>query len=276
MANPLTLAAVQMDCTLADPESNLAAVMARLREAAALGATFVVFPECIITGYGFADKAAAMPVADSVPGRITDALAKECAALGVTAAVGLLEREGDRLFNACCLVGPRGLIANFRKIHLPCLGIDRFVTPGDRPFAVHDVDGFRVGIGICFDNSFPESVRIMTLLGADIVLQPTNWVWKAIKNATLVARVRAFENHIYYCAVNRVGIESGHSYCGHSSIVNPAGDFLAFAEHDRPAILTASFDPSLARSKKIVHIPGEYELDRVNWRRPEMYGRLGE
>jgi 5-aminopentanamidase len=269
-----TMAAVQIDCTLAEPEANLAAVIARLRTAAAGGARLVVFPECVLTGYGYADKAAAMRVSQSVPGPATDLLAKECAARNVFAAVGHLERDGDRLFNACALVGPRGLVANYRKIHLPCLGVDRFVTPGDQPFAVHDLDGVKVGVGICFDNSFPESVRVMTLMGADIVLQPTNWVDLAIKNATLVARVRAFENHIFYCAVNRVGDEAGHHYCGHSSIVDPVGDFLAFADHDRAAILTATFDPTVARNKRIVHCAGEYELDRVNGRRPEFYGRL--
>ncbi|CAN5307000.1 carbon-nitrogen hydrolase family protein [soil metagenome] len=269
-----TLAAVQMDCTLAEPRKNLAAVIERLRIAANAGAKLVVFPECIITGYGYADKASALKIAETVPGPMTDTLANECAALNVFAAVGHLERDGDKLFNACALVGPQGLVSNYRKIHLPCLGIDRFVTPGDRPFEVHDLDGVKVGIGICFDNSFPESVRIMTLMGADIVLQPTNWVPKAIKNATLVARVRAFENHIFYCAVNRVGDESGHHYCGYSSIVDPLGDFLAFAEHDREEILYATFDPTTARNKHIVHCAGEYELDRVNWRRPEMYGRL--
>jgi predicted amidohydrolase len=270
------LAAVQMDCTLAEPEQNLQAVIARLRIAANAGATLVVFPECVLTGYGFANKADGMRVAQTVPGPASDALAKECAALGIHAAVGHLEKDGDKLFNACLLVGPHGVIANYRKIHLPCLGIDRFATPGDRPFQVHDINGVKIGIGICFDNSFPESVRVMTLMGADIVLQPTNWVNLAIKNATLVARVRAFENHIYYCAVNRVGDEAGHHFCGRSSIVDPLGDFLAFADHDREEMLLATFDPEKARNKRIVNCPGEYELDRVNWRRPEFYGRLVE
>ena len=63
----------------------------------------------------------------------------------VWAVVGLLERPPgeERLFNACALVGPDGLFASYRKIHLPFLGIDRFTTPGDRPFAVHDLGGLR-------------------------------------------------------------------------------------------------------------------------------------
>lgn len=271
-----SLAAVQMDCTLGAVEQNLEKVIEKLRAAAKRGANFVAFPECILTGYGFADRAAAVKAAQTVPGPASEALEKECRALGVYAGVGSLERAGDRLFNNFMVCGPRGFVTNYRKIHLPCMGADRFTDPGDKPFEVHDLDGVRVGIGICFDNSFPESVRVLTLLGADIVLQPTNWVWKALKNASLVARVRALENHIYYCAINRVGTESGQSFCGHSSIINPAGDFLAFAEHDREDTILATFDPVTARNKHTVHIPGEYELDRVGWRRPEMYGKLTE
>ena len=69
------------------------------------------------------------------------------------------------------------------------------------------VIGLKIGINICFDGSFPESARILTLAGADLIVLPTNWADKAIKNATLVSRVRAFENHVYHHAVNRVGTE---------------------------------------------------------------------
>ena len=92
-----------------------------------------------------------------MPGPTTDLLAADCARLGVWAVVGLLERAGDRLFNACVLVGPSGVTATYRKIHLPCLGVDRFTTPGDRPFAVHDLGGLRLGMSICYDGSFPET-----------------------------------------------------------------------------------------------------------------------
>lgn len=270
------IAAVQMDCALGDPAANLAVVRGRLAEAAAAGARLVVFPECALTGYGFASRLDAGRCAEPVPGPSTDAVAADCARLGVWAAVGLLERDGDRLFNACALVGPAGHFVTYRKVHLPCLGADRFTDPGDRPFAVHDLGGLWVGVGICFDAGFPEAARVMTLLGADLVILPTNWADQAIKNATLVSRVRAFENHVYFAAVNRVGTEAGFHYCGHSSVCDPGGDFLAYADHDREAVLYAEIDPEVARRKRIVHRAGEYEIDRVNWRRPELYGQLVE
>jgi predicted amidohydrolase len=271
-----TIAAVQTDCRLGDTGANLADVRTRLAEAAAAGARLVVFPECVLTGYGFASRAAAAAAAQPIPGPATDAVAADCAERNVWAAFGLLERSGDRLYNACALVGPAGQLVTYRKVHLPCLGVDRFTDPGDRPFAVHDLGGLRVGIAICFDGGFPEAVRVMALQGADLVILPTNWTANAIKNATLVSRVRAFENHIYYAAVNRVGDEAGYHYVGHSSVSDVSGDFLAYADHDREAVLVAEIDPEAARKKKVVHRAGEYEIDRLNWRRPELYGPLVE
>ena len=188
--------------------------------------------------------------------------------------VGLIERDGDKLFNASVLVGPTGFIAKYRKVHLPCIGLDRFVDPGDLPFSVHDIGGLKVGLAICFDASFPEASRVLTLGGADLIALPTNWAAPAIKMAEIVCRVRALENHVYFVGVNRVGDEAGFHYIGRSLISDFGGDFIASANHDREDIITAVVDPIAARQKKVVHCTGEYEIDRVNWRRPEFYGPL--
>jgi predicted amidohydrolase len=86
--------------------------------------------------------------------------------------VGSLERvEATRdLFNVAVLLGPKGVQATYRKIHLPYLGVDRFTTPGDQPFAVQDLGGLRVGMNICYDGGFPEAARCLMLLGADLVV----------------------------------------------------------------------------------------------------------
>lgn len=270
------IAAVQTDCELANPASNLAKIRRRLEEAADGGANLVVFPECVLTGYGFASRSDAMICAEPVPGPSTDAVAADCARRGVWAVYGLLERDGDRLYNSCVLVGPNGTVAKYRKTHLPCLGADRFTDPGGDPFAVHDLGGLVIGMNICFDGSFPETSRVLTLLGADLVVLPTNWADNAIRMATLIPKARAFENHIYYVAVNRVGTEAGYHYIGHSSMTDYLGGDLASADHDREVILYADVDPSAARRKKVVHCAGEYEIDRVNWRRPELYAPLVE
>lgn len=270
-----TIAAVQMDSKLADQATNLARIRERLQKAAEQAARLIVFPECALSGYGFGSRIEARASSDTLPGAATEALAADCARLNVYAVIGLLERTADdKLFNACALVGPRGFIAGYRKMHLPCIGADRFVDPGDRPFAVHDLDGLRLGLNICFDMSFPEAARSLTLLGADVIALPTNWATPSVKMAELVCRVRALENHVHFVCVNRVGDESGFHYIGKSSIINCSGDFVAQAEQDQEAIITAKIDPITARQKKIIFCAGEYEIDRVGWRRPEMYGQL--
>src|SRR5262249_54442067 len=147
-----TIAGVQMDCRFGEVATNLDAVRRGLARAAERGAKLVVFPECALTGYCFRSKGEALPHAQPLPGPASEALAPDCRARGVFAVVGMLERgAGDALFNACMLVGPGGLIGGYRKVHLPYLGVDRFTTHGDRPFAVHDLGGLRVGINICYD-----------------------------------------------------------------------------------------------------------------------------
>lgn len=269
------IAAVQMDCHLGDKPRNLAVVRARLREAAEQGARLIVFPECTLTGYAFAGPTEPLQQAEPVPGPATLALAQDCRALQVWAAVGLLEQgeTADVFYNACALIGPDGIAGTYRKVHLPFLGLDRFARPGDRPFAVHDLGGLRVGLNICYDGSFPEASRVLALLGADLILLPTNWPPEARRQPCFVVQTRALENHVYYAAVNRVGEEAGFRFIGASRIVDCTGDLLAEAG-DGETLLYAEVDPDKARRKRIVNLPGAYELDRLNDRRPELYGPI--
>ena len=276
MPQTWTVAGVQMDIALANPLANLAVMAHKLGRAAERGAKLVVFPECALTGYGFDTRDAVRKVAEPLPGPSTERLARECARLGVWAVYGLIEEADGRLFNSTALVGPSGFVASYRKAHLPCLGADRFTDPGDRPFAVHDLGGLRIGMNICFDGSFPETARILTLLGADLVVLPTNWATNARKMAELVSAARAWENHIYYLAVNRVGDEAGFHYIGMSSAADFLGNVLHFAAPDAEETFTFTVDPAAARQKRVVHCHGVYEIDRVNWRRPDLYGPLVE
>jgi predicted amidohydrolase len=277
MPETWTVAGVQMDCALGNTSANLAAISRKLDDAAARGAKLAVFPECVLTGYGFESREAIRQVAEPLPGPSTDQLARECVRLKIWAVYGLIESGSDgKLYNSCALVGPSGFVASYRKVHLPCLGADRFTDPGDRPFAVHDLGGLKLGMNICFDGSFPESARILTLLGADLVVLPTNWATNARKMAELVSAARAWENHIYYLAVNRVGDESGFHYIGMSSAADYLGNVLHFTEADMEETFTIEVDPAAAARKRVVHCHGVYEIDRVNWRRPELYHPLIE
>ena len=108
---------------------------------------------------------------------------------------------------------------------------------------MHDLGGLRVGMNICYDGSFPESSRVLALMGADLILLPTNWPTKALCTAQYLAAARALENRVFYMAVNRVGDEAGFHFIGQSRIHDCTGDLLAVCEHDRPAILAADIDP---------------------------------
>ena len=268
------IAAGQMDCMFADKAKNLSTIRTRLREAAGNGAQLVIFPECALPGYCYDSMAEAMPFAESIPGPSTQQLAEDCAKLNIHVVVGMLEGVGDQLFNACALIGPAGIVATYRKIHLPFLGVDRFTTPGDQPFAVHDLGGLRIGMNICYDGSFPESARCLMLLGADLIVLPTNWPTGAISTARTLIPARALENHLYYAAVNRIGTERGFRFIGMSRILGCTGEFLAVSEDDQPTILYADIDPERARNKHLVNIPGKYELHRTRDRRPEVYGPI--
>lgn len=277
----MKIAAVQIDIALGEPERNLARMVEALGETSRQGARLTVFPECALTGYCFESLAEAKPFAESVPGPSGERLAGVCRQLDTYAVYGLLEADGERLFNAAVLVGPTGVIGSYRKIHLPYLGIDRFTTPGDRPFGVHgvpagDAGELRLGMNICYDGAFPEAARVMALDGADLIVLPTNWPPGAECTAEFVINARAMENHVYYLAVNRVGTERGFHFIGQSKICGPSGNVLAEARHDHEAVLYAEVDLQLARRKRVIRVPGKHEIDRFADRRPDMYRRITE
>jgi predicted amidohydrolase len=159
---------------------------------------------------------------------------------------------------------------------LPFLGVDAFANPGDRPLAVHDAGGVKVGMHICYDGSFPETGRVLTLLGADVLILPTNWPTHSECAAEHMMACRAMENVVYAIAVNRVGEESGFRFIGRSSIADPSGEILAAASPDKEEILYAELDPARARRKRLVRVPGKHEIDRIADRRPSFYTKLVE
>ncbi len=274
MSQTVRIAGVQMDVAFANPEANLRRMETALAEAREAGAHLAVFPECALTGYCFESLEECRPFAETVPGPATARIAAAAKKLGIYAVFGLLEVDGERVFNACSLVGPDGLIGNYRKVHLPYLGIDRFTTPGDQGFAVHDAGGLRVGMNICYDGAFPEAARVMALEGADLIVLPTNWPPGAECTAECVIAARALENAVYYAAVNRVGIERGFPFIGKSKVCDPSGHVVASAEPPTEAILYADLDLQRARNKHIIRVPGKHEINRFADRRPEFYGRV--
>src|SRR6516165_3661072 len=124
------IAAVQMEPRLGRIEANLERILDRLAEAATAGAKLVVFPECALAGYGFSSREEGLAHAVTVQSDPVQKVVAACRRLDCFCVFGLLEQDGDRLFNACLLVGPTGLLGEDRKVHLPFLGIDMFADPG--------------------------------------------------------------------------------------------------------------------------------------------------
>ncbi len=276
MPEKFILAGVQMDPTLMDKEANLAGMIDSVEQAVAKQARLVVFPECALTGYCFENLQEALPYAETIPGPSTQLLASVCRRTRAYLVLGMLERDGDRCFNAAALIGPEGVVGKYRKVHLPFLGVDRFVDSGDLGFAVHETRLGRIGLNICYDGSFPESARTMALKGADVILLPTNWPKGAEQFAEFLVNARGLENHVFSVAVNRVGIERGFRFIGRSRIADPSGRTLALASADEEEVIFAEIDPSAARDKHITRVPGKHEINRFKDRRPRYYGKIVE
>ena len=272
MLNKIKIAAIQMEPKLMKIRENLASIVGAARKAADNQANLIVFPECSLTGYIFSSRQEALSFAETMPGPSTEKIISLCQELKVYVIFGLLEKERDRLFNAVAFVGPHGLIAGYRKNHLPFLGVDRFVDTGDRPFQVHQTPIGNIGLQICYDIAFPESSRVMALLGADVLALSTNFPQGRGEKYSHVISARAFENRVHLVSANRVGNERSCSFAGLSEIVDASGEILSLASPDEEEIIYGEVSLDSARQKHQVFIPGEWELDCIKDRRPELYG----
>jgi 5-aminopentanamidase len=271
----LKIAAVQINIRLMDVRANLQTILDRMEEAVRNNADLIVFPECALSGYCFDTREEAILHAEPVPGASTEALGRAASKLGCSAVIGILERDGDQLYNTAVVIEPGGLAGSYRKLHLPYLGVDRFVTPGDKGFPVFEVGRARVAINICYDCSFPEACRIPKLEGAQILVIPTNWPVSS-DSWLHVPSVRAIENHMIVAAADRVGDERGVHFAGHSQIIDFTGASLAEAGELEETILYAEVDSAAADRNRVARIPGKYEIDRIADRRPELYRLIGQ
>jgi predicted amidohydrolase len=272
----MKIACVQTDVAFKDVNANLSLLEKTVRNEVSHGTELTVFPECFITGYCFDSLEEALPFGESVPGPATDRVSKLCAELKTSVVFGMLEKSGDNLFNVAVLIGPGGLIGSYRKVHLPYLGVDRFTTAGERPFEVFDVAGVKLGMLICYDGGFPEASRVLALRGADVIVLPTNWPPGGAYMADFSINCRAMENGVYFAAVNRIGTENGFSFIGKSRICSPVGATMMSIDDASGGVLRAEIDPALARTKRVVRVPGKHVIDRMADRRPHLYGPVCE
>ncbi|MDI9569124.1 MAG: nitrilase-related carbon-nitrogen hydrolase [Pseudomonadota bacterium] len=240
---------VQFNPEFGAVEENLSRAWALL---AAVDAQLVVLPEFFNTGYLIASREEAWRLGEEIPhGRTTVALAEMAREKNLHVVAGLMEKCDDRLYNAAVLISPGGYVAKYRKIHL--FNEEKlWFTPGDLGFAVHDLDIGRIGIMICFDWFFPESMRVLALQGADVICHPANLVLPFCQEAMIT---RCLENRVYAITANRTGTETraGKSfrYTGRSQIVAPGAQVLLQASEEAEEIGAAELDLAVVRDKRI-------------------------
>ena len=279
----LTVAAVQMRVD-ADPAVNLDRAESAVREAAAAGAQIIQLPELFTHPYFPKDEDPAFfewarSIEDSPAVERMTGLAAE---LDVVLPVSLFERANQGFFNTVVVIDAGGaLLGHYRKSHIPngpgCE--ERFYfSPGDTGFRVWTTRYGRVGVGICWDQWFPEAARAMALAGAEVLFYPS-----AIGSEPLdpeldsrdhwqrVMQGHAGANMVPVVAANRYGEEKGSTcminFYGSSFIAGPTGEIVATAPRDQDSVLIASFDLDEIQSRR-----RSWGLFRD--RRPDLYGSL--
>ena len=265
-----------------DEQENLFAVTGLVAEAAEQGSQIILPPELFAGPYFCRTEdealfALAQPVDESAPVLAMQRLAKQ---YGVAIPTSFFERDGPHHYNSLAMINPEGEIMGvYRKSHIPDgPGYEEkyYFRPGNTGFRVWDVCGTRIGVGICWDQWYPESARAMALMGAEILFYPTaigSEPYDADFDTSRMWR-RAMQGHaVSNCmpvvASNRIGVEEGQTFYGHSFITNQWGDLVQEYGSAETGVLIASFDLEEART----HRAG---MGFFRDRRPELYGRLTE
>jgi N-carbamoylputrescine amidase len=282
MAN-VTVAATQFACT-ADKEQNVARAETMVRDAASKGAQVILLQELFETPYFCKDqKQELFGLAHPVKGHPTlTRMSRLAAELRVVLPVSFFERANNAYYNSLMVIDADGQqLGLYRKSHIPDgPGYQEkyYFNPGDTGFRVWDTKYGRIGVGVCWDQWFPECARAMTLQGADILFYPTA-IGSEPQDPTIKSRdhwQRVMQGHaganmVPIVASNRIGREAGESctmtFYGSSFIADPWGAKVAEAGEDEEAVLTASFDLDKNRAA------------RASWgffrdRRPELYTTL--
>lgn len=239
----MRIAVLQMKAVAGDVAANLARIETAAVQAAARGARILVAPELATTGYGAGPVIS--DLAEPRDGRQVKRLAAISQKHGLAVVAGFAEREGVRFFNSVAFADGDSEPAIYRKRQLYGTYERALFSPGPPESSLRTVDGFTVGLLICYDVEFPELVRALALADVDAVLVPTALPESPFANfiATSVVPVRAFENQIFIAYANHVGRDNSFSYAGRSCIVGPDGATLAAAGSDEDTVIFADIDP---------------------------------
>ena len=263
-----------------DIDANIASVSALVREAAGRGAKIILPPE-LFEGHYFCQTeedrffARAKPVAAHKAVQAMQALAAE---LQVYIPTSFFEADGPHYYNSLAMIDDSGAVMGvYRKTHIPDgPGYEEkfYFRPGNTGFKVWPTRYGTIGIGICWDQWYPETARAMMLMGADILFFPTaigdEPAAEELDTSRLWRRAmvgHAVSNVVPVVAANRTGVEGAMSFYGHSFIADERGDFVAEMGNGAQGVLDATFD-----LEQVAKHRATFGFFRD--RRPDMYGRL--
>jgi predicted amidohydrolase len=216
------------------------------------GAEMIVLPELFNTGYLITSKEEAFDLSEPLPGgKTTEALSAMAREKNAHIVAGLIERQGENLFNSAVVIAPSGYLGKYRKIHL--FNEEKlWFQPGDLGFPVFDIGICRIGVMVCFDWFFPESMRTLALKGADVICHSANLVLPFCQDAMIT---RCLENRVFAVTANRTGKESRNGknchYTGRSQITGPNARILYRAGAETDEIGIAEIDVNLSRDKNL-------------------------
>lgn len=278
----ITVAALQLALGSWDEQTNIAAVSSLVEDAAAAGAQIILPPELFSSPYfcqveDEALFALAKPTQEHPSVLAMQALA---AKLQVTIPTSFFERDGHHYYNTLAMIGPDGEIQGiYRKSHIPDgPGYEEkyYFRPGNTGFKVWDVAGVRIGVGICWDQWYPECARAMALMGADLLFYPTAIGSEPYDDGLDTSRMwrramigHAVSNCMPIIAANRIGKEGEQNFYGHSFICDEWGDMVEAYGADETGILITELD--LERAAR--HRAG---MGFFRDRRPQLYTRLAQ
>jgi N-carbamoylputrescine amidase len=278
----LTVAALQLPLGSDDEAANIAAVSELVEEAAGEGAQVVLPPELFSGPYfcRIEDEALfslARPTADHPSVVAMRALAKK---LKVAIPTSFFERDGHHYYNTLAMIDAEGeILGTYRKSHIPDgPGYEEkfYFRPGNDGFKVWDLFGTRIGIGICWDQWYPESARVLALMGAEVLFYPTAIGSEPYDPDLDTSRMwrramvgHAVSNCMPVVAANRIGTEGEQRFYGHSFIADQWGDLVAEFGAGESGVLVAELDLKAAAR----HRAG---MGFFRDRRPQLYGRICE
>ena len=253
---PVRIACCQFAPDVESPTASAALAREALAAAIDAGADIVVLPELCTSGYVFRSVDEARAAATPADGEILQGWAAEAARTGALVVGGFAELAPDgRLFNSSALVDGDGVVAVYRKVHL--WDEERlWFTPGESPAPVVPARHGSIGLAVCYDLEFPELTRGLALLGAGLIVLPTNWPrddappdGRPVLHT--LAAMTAYWNKVFVAVCDRCGIERGLEFEGGSVIAGPDGALRAGPGADRgTATIIADCDLSQTADKR--------------------------